>query len=127
MNFLTRKENQTPATATAAPDRYARPHYEVSELNDAFSVRVHIPGVSKSGVSVNYEADTLTITGTRTHRAADDWRPITRPLSEDNYRLVLSLNVEIDADKIAAKTEDGVLTLTLPKTEAVKARQISIE
>lgn len=127
MNFLPRKENSAQAPAASAAERYTRPHYEVSELNDAFNIKVYLPGVSKTGVTVNYEADTLTITGTRTHKASADWRPVSRPLNEDNYRLALSLNVDIDADKIAAKTEDGVLTLTLPKAEAIKPRQISVE
>lgn len=127
MSFLARKDTNTQTPATPVAERFVRPHYEVSELNDAFNVKIFLPGVSKADVAVNYEADTLTITGTRTHRAPADWRPVSRPLREDNYRLSLALNVDIDADKITAKTEDGVLTLTLPKTEAVKPRQIMIE
>ena len=78
------------------------------------------------GCGYLHEEDTLRITGTRTARLPPA-RPLHRELAEGNYRLHLRLNVDVDAGKIAARIEDGILDLNLPKAEAVKPRKIRVK
>jgi HSP20 family protein len=103
-----------------------RPYYESEEKAEAYEVRIHMPGVKKEGVSISLHGDELSVGGARS-ATPESWRAISRESPSADYALTLGLNVEIDGEKIAAKVEDGVLTLTLPKAEKAKPRQISIE
>ena len=67
-----------------------------------------------------------TPTGTRAKLAGEGWRPLHRELPDSDYRLHLRLNVDVDAAKIVAQIEDGILELSLPKAEAVKPRKIKV-
>ncbi len=115
-------------TGTAnRPERYIRPAYRVLEESDAFIIHVFLPGVARSGVEINLVSDELVIHATRTNLPPKEWKLHAREIPVENYRLRLQLNVEVKGDEITAKTEDGVLTLTLPKAESVKPRTIAIE
>ncbi len=105
---------------------WRRPRYDVLENDDAFEVKVSLPGVKRDGVSVSVEGDTLSITAIRTHIPADGWRPLRRELPEGDYRLNLRLNVAIRAGNIRARIDSGILELTLPKADECKARKIKI-
>lgn len=116
----------TNAPATARAHTWRRPAYDVSENTDAFNVRVSLPGVSRDGVDISIEDETLNITGTRTSLAPEGWRPLRRELPAGDYRLSLRLNVEVNEAKIKAKVVNGVLDLTLPKADEVKPRKIQV-
>ena len=105
---------------------WQRPHYDVSESSDAFSVRVSLPGVNKEGVDISLEDDTLTVTGTRNQHVPEAWRPLRREIKQGDYRLSLRLNVPVNEDNIKAQVVDGVLDLSLPKADEVKLRKIQI-
>lgn len=113
--------------STAQPESYYKPYYNVDSNEKNYEVRVYIPGVSKSGVEMSVDDDILSITGTRTDQAPEGWKALRRELSQANYRLQLQLNNEVDIEKITAKVADGVLTVHLPKSEAVKPRSIAVE
>lgn len=119
-------KSNTPACGTVKPANWRRPRYDVAENDDGFNVRVSLPGVSRDGVDIAYEDDTLRITGTRAKLAGEGWRPLHRELPDSDYRLHLRLNVGVDAAKIVAQIEDGILELSLPKAEAVKPRKIKV-
>jgi HSP20 family protein len=124
--------NQSPATQTEAPATtpetrsYRRPAYAVHEHKEAFDVHVAMPGVSREGVDIALEDDTLTITGKRGFQRPTTWRTLRSEIPAEDFRLVLTLNVPIEADKIGAKVEDGILVLTLPKAEEIKPRKIKV-
>lgn len=128
MNAITRREPNEPQTqSTSAPvANYRKPWYEVETEGEVFTVRVFLPGVSREGVELNYERETLTVTGHRTHRPAESWKPLVREIRDEDFRLRLALNVEIQGDRIQAQIEDGVLTINLPKAESIKPRLITV-
>ena len=105
---------------------WRRPQYDISESNDAFSVHVSLPGVSREGVDISLDDDTLTVVGTRTNQVPEGWRPLRRELEQGDYRLSLRLNVPVNEAKIKASVADGVLDLSLPKADEVKPRKIKI-
>jgi len=111
----------------ARPEQKVRPAYTVREEQDDFVVQVTVPGVSKQGVEIHLEGEELNIRASRTHRTPESWRPLRREIREADYELNLRLNVEVDADKISARVEDGILNITLPKAEAIKPRTITID
>jgi HSP20 family protein len=113
--------------ANAVQNAKIRPYYETSEGRDAYEVRVYMPGVGKDGISISHRGDDLSISGTRKNLIPKSWRTLCRESRDCDYELRLTLNVQIDDSKIAAKTENGVLRLTLPKAEEVKPKLIAIE
>lgn len=120
LNTLQKTENRTDER------NWQRPLYDVSEKKDAFSVRVSLPGVSREGVDVSLEDETLSVVGTRNTEVPKAWRPLRRELSTGDYRLSLRLNVPVNEAKIKAQVEDGILILTLPKAEQVMPRKIKV-
>ncbi|WPJ95340.1 Hsp20/alpha crystallin family protein [Coraliomargarita algicola] len=110
----------------ASERTWQRPHYDVSESEEAFNVRVHLPGVRRDGVDISLEEDTLTVVGTRANDLPENWRPLRREIRSGDYRLSLRLNVPVNEAKIKASVENGVLDLSLPKADEVKPRKIKI-
>ncbi|NBB79507.1 MAG: Hsp20 family protein [Verrucomicrobia bacterium] len=122
------KTTEQPETKAAKAEarNWQRPHYDVNENAEAFSVRVSMPGVSREGVDISLEEDTLTVTGNHQQSVPENWRPLRRELSSADYRLSLRLNVPVNEAKIKAQVQDGILLLNLPKADEVKARKIQI-
>ena len=116
----------TAPAAAVKPNKWRRPRYDVSENDEGFSVCVSLPGVKRAGVDISYEDDTLRISGSRDGLAPKGWRPLHRELPQGDFRLNLRLNIDVNADKITARLEDGILDVSLPKAEAVKPRKISV-
>jgi len=122
--------NQDRNTLPAEPAQtisYLRPAYRVDANGEVFTVEVLLPGVNRQGVEIHLHEEVLTITARRAQRVPDGWKALSRELPEGDYRLQVRLNVEIDQNKIEARVEHGVLTLRLPKAEALKPRQIAVE
>jgi HSP20 family protein len=101
---------------------------DLYQEKDAFVVRAELPGFRKEDLSVEVADGLLTLTGhqkTETPAAEKD-----RPAAARQERRVsrsLSLPEQIKAEAIQARYENGVLTITLPKREEVKPRQIAID
>jgi HSP20 family protein len=84
-----------------------------------------MPGINKQGVDVTVEDGKLILSGHRT-AASDFGRPVHRERKSGEYRRVFDLDPSIDASRIGARIEQGLLTVHLPKTEAVKPRKITV-
>ena len=103
-----------------------KPLYEVKEKPEAYGLTVQLPGVAKDGLSITAEEDTLTIRGERGWKRPAGWTSLYRESSDLAYELVLQHDNSVDVDKVHAELRDGVLRVSLPKTEARKPRKISI-
>ncbi len=101
---------------------------DVVEQEEAFIVKASIPGVPADDVEITLTDNVLTIKG---EMKGD------KEVKEANYHLrerrfgsflrSVTLPTAVDADKIEAINENGVLTLTLPKAEAVKPKKIEVK
>jgi HSP20 family protein len=101
------------------------PLADVSETADAYVVAVDLPGVKREDVTVELVGTTLAITGELKEREQTGWfRSRTRRRGRFEYRTTLPH--EVDADRIEANLDDGVLTVRIPKSEAMKPRRIEI-
>jgi HSP20 family protein len=85
-----------------------------------------MPGVSKEGLELTLEGTEITITGRR-QRETMPGQPLFRESRETSYRRVFELVPAIDTANISARMDQGVLTLTLPKSEKVKPRKITVD
>ncbi len=99
------------------------PTCEVDETDSHFVMSVDLPGVSKKDINIEARENQLIISGERKSEKKE------RNFSERSYgkfQRILTLPSGLDADKIEAHYQDGVLTVALPKAESAKPRQIKI-
>jgi HSP20 family protein len=100
---------------------------DVCETENEFVVKASVPGVKPEDVQITVRGDTLTIRGERKaeeERKGGHWH--LREHSHGLFQRSVTLSTPFDADQVQAHYEHGVLTLTLPKAEAAKPRQIKI-
>ena len=103
-----------------------KPRYTVANVAEAFEIEVELPGVTKSGLSINLEEDILSIRGERSGAMPEVWKPLHRELSGLNYQLRLRVTTPVDAEKIVAKLEEGILKVTLPVKATAQPRRIEV-
>lgn len=104
------------------------PPVDIYETKDQIVVKAEIPGVDKDKISVEVREGNLILKGEKKEEK--------EVKEEDYYRMerswgafsrTFSLPVEVDATKIKAKYHDGILEVTVPKTEKAKPKQIPVE
>jgi len=117
---------QRPNTEPRRDAAYVLPEVNIFETKDGYLVEAEMPGVSKDGLEITLEGNEIAIVGHR-HAEVVTGTPIFRERNLADYRRVFELDPAIDAAKIAAKMDQGVLTLTLPKSEGVKPRRITVD
>lgn len=122
---LTKPESQQTAGNGAQKVTYITPLANIRETNDGYVLEAEMPGVAKDGLEVTVENGELAIVGRRAP-ATERGRSVYRESRGADYRRVFELDPSIDAGKITAKIEQGVLTLTLPKADSVKPRKITV-
>lgn len=125
-NAVATRPDQAPAT-NQGQRPFLRPRYSVHPGAESYSVKVYLPGVPKENVELNLDQKVLSVHAQRRDAAPEGWRSRYREIPTADYRLRLDLNVPIAEEKVSAKTEHGVLTITLPIAEAAKPRQITVE
>ena len=121
---LTRTPARNGEAKAAAPS--VKPPYEVKETDDAYGLTVQLPGVAKDGLSITSEDGVLTIHGERGWKRPAGWTSLYRESTDLPFELVLQHDNAIDEGKILAELRDGVLRVSLPKTEARKPRKITV-
>ena len=104
------------------------PAVDIYETENELVLKADLPDVDLKDIDVRVENQTLTIAGERKFEQAESGKGYHR--IERNYgSFVRSFAVpnSFDTEKIGADYKNGVLTVTLPKTEAAKPRQIKVE
>jgi HSP20 family protein len=105
------------------------PALDISESNEAYSIKAALPGWKPEDVDVTFEGGTLTLKGevnNESSEADEQTRWHRREIRRMSFARSVALPSEVEADKAKAEFENGVLTLTLPKAEVVKPKQIKI-
>jgi len=109
-----------------AAQEYASPDVNIFETKDGYVVEAEMPGVNKEGLEITLEGNEITIVGHRRNEVMTG-TPLFRERALADYRRVFELDPAIDTARIAAKMDQGVLSLTLPKSEKVKPRKITVD
>jgi HSP20 family protein len=126
MNTLLQESFIRP-TGLLAGDGLAALPLDVSETEDEFVVKASLPGIRPEDVQITVQGDTLTIRGESKadeERKGEHWH--VRERRSGRFQRSVSLAAPVSADRAQAHYEHGVLTLTLPKAEEAKPRQIKI-
>ncbi len=118
-----RTENRTNGNQPA--EQFIAPVATVLENADGYMLQVEMPGVNKEGLEMWVENNELTIIGRRSLPTVQG-TVIHRESRRANFRRAFELDPSIDAGKISAKIEQGLVSLTLPKAEQVKPRKITV-
>ena len=109
-----------------APDtRFA---VDLYEDKDNTYVRAELPGVSRDDITVEMAEDYLTITAARKAPASGGPSTGSGQASEESFSFSRSVTIPeaVQADKVSAAYENGVLTVTLPKREEAKPKKITV-
>jgi HSP20 family protein len=117
---------ERPTSDRAVRQEYAAPEVNIFENKDGYVLEAEIPGVNKDGLEITLEGNELTLVGRRQAEAAPG-EALFRESHARDYRRVFELDPAIDTTKVSARVEQGILTLTLPKSEKVKPRTIKVD
>ncbi|MDQ3875534.1 MAG: Hsp20/alpha crystallin family protein [Actinomycetota bacterium] len=102
------------------------PLVDIEETDDAYVVEAEVPGVNREDVNVELVGNDLSITGEIKERERKGLiRRQTRRTGRFDYRV--SLPNQVDAGKIDASLENGVLTVRVPKSERAQRRRIEVK
>jgi len=122
MNTAVRENRET---ENSRQEQFVAPAASVTEDHDGYTLRVEMPGVTREGLEISFENNELSLLGRRSLPAIDGTL-IHRESRQENFRRAFELDPSIDANRISAKIDQGVVTLTLPKAEEVKPRKITV-
>jgi HSP20 family molecular chaperone IbpA len=118
--------DQNNGKSSAGSEFTLQPSYEIKETPEAWNLTVQLPGVSRESLEFSAEENLITLTGRRAWQQPEGWTSLYRDSVDAPYRLVLEHSNNVEVGKIQAELKDGVLQVSLPKTEAVKPRKISV-
>jgi HSP20 family protein len=127
MSMVSQPEREAPqAPQNEQTPYYTTPLVNIRATDDGYELIAEMPGVNKEGVEITVENGQLTLVGHR-YPVQVSGRRIYRERREHDFRRVYELDPSLDASRVSARIDQGVLTVTLPKAEAVKPRRISVE
>jgi len=113
---------------SARPASAFAPAFEVKETNDAFVLRADLPGVAESDLDIAVHNNVLTVSGSRQaeeRKEGESYALYERQFG--SFSRSFSLPDMADGDRIEAKLDHGVLTLTIGKKAEAKPRKISLK
>ncbi|CBH25092.1 HSP20 family protein [Salinibacter ruber] len=104
------------------------PRTDLSETDDAFRIRLDVPGMTKDDIAINLQNNTLTVSGERSSERQKDSEEYVRvERAFGNFHRTFTLPDAVDPDRVEATYDEGVLTINVPKTEKSTRRQIEIQ
>ena len=111
---------------TTVPVRYFVPTTDIFETEDALTVVMEVPGVSRDALDINLESDVLKIEAKIDPSKYEGMEPLYTEYNVGHFARSFTLSNKIDRQQISAKLEDGILTLTLTKAKEAMPRKISV-
>ena len=106
-------------------DRVYRLPLDAYVTPDEIVITANVPGVKPEDVEITLGGDTLTIKAERP-APLENVAHVLQEWPYGSYQRTLSINTPVDSSKAEAKYENGLLTLTIPKSEAVKPKTIQV-
>ena len=101
------------------------PALDLHQDKDSLFVHAELPGMKKEDVTLSLHDGVLTLSGERRHVQGDK-TTLRNERSFGRFERSITLPAPVDATRVTAAYENGILTVTLPKAEAAKPRQIEI-
>ena len=108
------------------PESYFVPATDVYETADGLTLVAEMPGINADGLAVTVEENVLVIRGTPGPEA-EGGEVLLKEFTAGEFYRAFQLPADYDTEKIEAGLRQGVLTLTLPKSEKLKPRRIEVK
>ncbi len=115
--------NEFPATfgKTVREDVFGFPPVNIKEGKESYHLEVAVPGMEKSDFNIKLEQNILTISAEKKEEVKnEDEKQIRKEFSYRAFKRSFTIDEKIDASNIAAKYENGILKVELPKKEELK-------
>jgi len=104
------------------------PAVDIVEHKDRFLLRADLPGVSPDDIDVNMEKGVLSVSGERTQESHDEIEGMKRfERASGKFYRRFNLPETADAEGISARSANGILEISIPKTPQVQSRRITVE
>lgn len=124
---LERVLNGGPLINRSAADTWMPP-VDIHENDDAYILEADLPGLTTEGITVSVIEDRVTLKGNRKREEMHEEKGYRRfERAEGSFERSFRIQGGIDASKVEARMENGVLTVILPKPEQYKPRQIEVK
>lgn len=102
------------------------PAVDLYQSNDEITAVIELPGMRKEEIEISLHDGMLSISGERKEESAEGEKDGRSERFVGKFRRSISLPTRVDAGKVTANYKDGILTVTLPKAEEVKPKQIKV-
>ena len=104
------------------------PPTDVSETPEAVTLRLEVPGLSREQIKIAVENNVLSVRGEKSQETSSENETFRRTeRSFGSFERSFSLPAYVNPDQVQASLQDGVLSITLPRREETKAREIQID
>ena len=124
-NLVDNLLNEIPATKNNG----FYPPVNISETKDAYELEFNVPGRNKEDLKITFDKNILTVSFDKKEEVKDENRKqVKSEFSLQSFKRSFTLDDKINSENIAAKYENGLLVLSVPKREEVKAeaKQIAV-
>ncbi len=115
---------QAEVTRREQPPQYYVPAVDVSETPEGLILRYDMPGVKKGNIDITLDKGTLSVTGRAEPEVSGT--AVYRETRVGDYRREFTLPEDVDADRVTAEMNEGVLTVRIAKSEKAKPKRIAI-
>jgi HSP20 family protein len=104
------------------------PAVEVADTKDAIIVKAQVPGIPKDNIQINVTDDAITLKGEMKEEEKKEEKNYTRrEFRYGAFSRTMPLPAMVQADKATAQLKDGVLEITIPKSEKAKVKAVPIQ
>ena len=115
-----RPARRTRSAVSPALPKFRQPSYDCHEQPEAVKLTVYVPGVDAAGVEIESRGPDLLVTARKSHFVRVNWQALHLETAQRDYQLRLRLGHGIDYAALHAEINEGVLTVILPKRQAVE-------
>ncbi len=116
--------SQPGGRARAAATRW--PRFSLEEQSDGYQLSALVPGLAESELKLTATANTLTITGARGEEPPEGYTTHRKERGAYRFTRTFDLPAKIDPDNVKASLENGVLTITMPRSAEARPRVIKV-
>jgi HSP20 family protein len=103
------------------------PSVDLSETDDTVQIRMDVPGMKAEEIDIEISGDTVRVSGEHKEEKEEKGKTFHRlERRTGSFARALALPAAVKGDKVSAECKDGVLTITLPKTEVAKTQKVKV-
>lgn len=107
---------------------YSVPSLDISETDKSVEVKLDLPGIKPKEIEIQLNGNVLTVSGERKEEQEEKGKTYHRvERRSGSFSRSITLPCAVQEDEVAAEYRDGVLTVTLPKTEEARTRKIAVK